>query len=77
MLPPALNQVQFTRGTTGAHSSTASCLPRSWTGDRPRCREAGISDDAGFAAKPELARKMIARAVTARVPFSRFAADEG
>ena len=51
-------------------------LPESWTGDRPRCREAGIGDDVEFATKPELARKMIERAVRAAVPFSWFAADE-
>ncbi len=31
-------------------------LPKSWTDDRERCREAGIPDDVGFATKPELAR---------------------
>jgi SRSO17 transposase len=51
-------------------------LPESWTGDRGRCREAGIGDDVEFATKPELARKMVERAVTAGVPFSWFTADE-
>jgi SRSO17 transposase len=51
-------------------------LPGSWTGDRDRCREAGIGDDVGFAVKPELARKMLERAVAAGVPFSWFTADE-
>ena len=41
-------------------------LPESWTGDRPRCRDAGIGDDVAFATKPELARKMIERAVGRR-----------
>ena len=45
-------------------------LPESWTGDRPRCREAGIGDDVEFATKPELARQMIERAVAAGVPFA-------
>jgi len=40
-------------------------LPGSWTDDRDRCREAGIGDDVGFATKPELARKMLERAVAA------------
>jgi len=51
-------------------------LPRSWTDDRDRCREAGIGDDVGFATKPELARQMIERAISAGVPFSWVAADE-
>ena len=51
-------------------------LPESWTDDRQRCREAGIGDDVGFATKPELARKMVERAVAAGVPFAWFTADE-
>jgi SRSO17 transposase len=51
-------------------------LPESWTSDRDRCRQAGIGDDVGFATKPELARKMMQRAVEAGVPFSWFTADE-
>ena len=51
-------------------------LPRSWTGDPARCRAAGIPDGTGFATKPQLARRMIERAVTAGVPFAWFAADE-
>src|SRR5450755_94433 len=51
-------------------------LPASWTGDRDRCAAAGIGADVAFAAKPELARKMIERAIRAKVPFAWFAADE-
>ena len=51
-------------------------LPQSWTGDRDRCREAGIGDEVGFATKPELARQMIARAIDAGVPVGWAAADE-
>jgi SRSO17 transposase len=51
-------------------------LPESWTGDRDRCRQAGIGDDVEFATKPELARKMLERAVAAGVPFAWFTADE-
>jgi SRSO17 transposase len=51
-------------------------LPRSWTGDPGRCRAAGIPDAAGFAAKPQLAWRMIERAIRAKVPFTWFAADE-
>src|SRR6266851_1607648 len=52
-------------------------LPQeSWCADRDRCRAAGIPDDAGFATKPELGRRMLGRALAAGVPFSWFAADE-
>jgi SRSO17 transposase len=51
-------------------------IPQSWTGDRERCRAAGIPDDAGFATKPQLAQAMLARAVEAGVPFAWFTADE-
>ena len=51
-------------------------LPEKWTADRDRCRGAGIGDETGFATKPELARRMIERAVKAGVPFSWVAGDE-
>jgi len=51
-------------------------LPRSWTEDRDRCREAGVPDDVQFAAKPELARLMLGRALDAGVPASWVTADE-
>jgi len=51
-------------------------LPRSWTGDPARCRAAGIPGGTAFATKPQLARRMIGRAVTAGVPFAWTAADE-
>jgi SRSO17 transposase len=51
-------------------------LPQSWTGDRDRCRAAGIGDEVAFAVKPELARQMIERAVTAGVPFGWVTGDE-
>lgn len=51
-------------------------LPRSWTDDPARCRAAGIPADVGFATKPQLARTMIERAITAGVPFGWAAADE-
>jgi SRSO17 transposase len=52
------------------------CLPQSWTGDRDRCREAGIPQETEFASKPRLARAMISRALEAGVPFAWFTADE-
>lgn len=51
-------------------------LPASWTGDRDRCRAAAVPDDVEFATKPQQARAMLARAITAGTPFSWFAADE-
>ena len=51
-------------------------LPRAWTSDQARCQAAGIPADVGFATKPQLARRMIERAVTAGVPFAWTAADE-
>lgn len=51
-------------------------LPEKWTGDRARCRGAGIGDGVAFATKPELARRMIGRARDAGVPFSWVAGDE-
>src|SRR6266568_4934807 len=51
-------------------------VPEKWTGDRDRCRAAGIGDDVAFATKPKLAEKMIGRASEAGVPFSWVAGDE-
>jgi SRSO17 transposase len=51
-------------------------LPRAWTDDRDRCRQAGIPDDRRFATKPELARQMINRALEAGMPFGWVATDE-
>jgi SRSO17 transposase len=51
-------------------------LPKSWTEDRDRCREAGIPDETEFATKPQLAQAMISRAIAAGVPFAWFTADE-
>ena len=36
-------------------------VPRSWTADSDRCRAAGLGDETGFATKPELAARMVAR----------------
>jgi SRSO17 transposase len=51
-------------------------LPKSWMQDRPRCREAGIPEEAEFATKPVLARQMLARALDAGLPVSWATADE-
>lgn len=42
-------------------------LPKSWTDDRDRCREAGVPDDVQFASKADLALAMLGRALDAGV----------
>jgi len=51
-------------------------LPQAWAEDRDRCREAGIPDEVEFATKPELAMRMITRAVDAGVPAGWVTGDE-
>jgi len=51
-------------------------LPKSWTDDRDRCAAAGIPATVTFAAKPQLAERMIERAAGAAVPFAWVAGDE-
>jgi len=51
-------------------------LPTSWTGDRARCRVAGVPDDVEFATKVTHARRMLARALAAGVPAAWATADE-
>jgi SRSO17 transposase len=51
-------------------------LPRSWTDDRPRCREAGIPGQVEFCTKPQLAKVMLARALDAGMPATWVTADE-
>ena len=51
-------------------------LPESWTGDRDRCRAAGIPDEVEFATKPRQLIAMLARALEAGVPFAWVTADE-
>ncbi len=51
-------------------------LPQAWTDDRERCREAGVGEDVEFATKPELAMRMITRALEAGVPAGWVTGDE-
>ncbi|GAA0265212.1 IS701 family transposase [Saccharothrix mutabilis subsp. mutabilis] len=51
-------------------------LPKSWTADRERCREAAVPGGVEFATKPVLARAMLARALDAGVPARWVTADE-
>jgi SRSO17 transposase len=50
-------------------------LPEEWAADTARRAGAGIPDDATFATKPELARRMLARAFTAGVPAAWVVGD--
>jgi len=51
-------------------------LPKSWIGDRERCRAAAIPDDVEFATKAVLGQAMLGRALDAGVPASWVTADE-
>jgi SRSO17 transposase len=51
-------------------------LPKDWTNDRERCAAAAVPDDTAFATKPQLAQRMIERALTAGVPFAWVLGDE-
>jgi SRSO17 transposase len=50
-------------------------LPENWTNDPARLKGAHAPSDVGFAAKPQLAARMIARAAAADAPFRWVAAD--
>lgn len=52
-------------------------LPKRWTDDPARCREAGIPADVGFATKLDLAVELLAEALEAGVPFGWVAMDGG
>lgn len=51
-------------------------LPRSWTGERARCRATGIPDEVDFQTKPMLGRRMLERAFAAGMPAGWVAGDE-
>ena len=51
-------------------------LPKAWTEDRSRCRDAGIGEEVEFATKPELAIAMLTRALDAGVPAAWLTGDE-
>jgi len=50
-------------------------LPKEWTDDPDRLKAAHVPDKVGFATKPRIACRMIARTIAAKVPFSFVAAD--
>jgi SRSO17 transposase len=51
-------------------------VPRGWIADPDRCRAAGIPTQVGFATKPALATRMLARALDAGVPAAWVTGDE-
>ncbi|MFI8221203.1 IS701 family transposase [Streptomyces sp. NPDC085932] len=51
-------------------------VPRSWTEAPDRCRSAGIPDGLAFATKPQLAARMVERALDAGAPARWVAGDE-
>jgi SRSO17 transposase len=51
-------------------------VPRGWIADPDRCRTAGIPEGVGFATKPALATRMLARALDAGVPAAWVTGDE-
>jgi SRSO17 transposase len=50
-------------------------LPKEWTDDPDRLKATYVPADVGFATKPKLATRMIARAIAASVPFRWVAGD--
>jgi SRSO17 transposase len=50
-------------------------LPREWTDDPERLREARVPEEVGFATKGELAKRMLGRALEAAVPARWVVAD--
>jgi len=50
-------------------------LPKEWTEDRERCRQAGIPDDRAFATKPALAQQMLQRTFDAGVVLAWVTGD--
>jgi len=51
-------------------------LPQSWSDDRPRCREAGISDEVVYRPKSEIALELYRRAVAHGIKFEWLTFDE-
>ena len=51
-------------------------LPRVWVDDLERRREAGVPEKVAFRTKPQLARRMLERALESGVPFGWVTGDE-
>lgn len=52
------------------HAFIDWALPNEWTNKPAHLNAAHVPNDVGFATKPKIARRMMARAITARGPFS-------
>lgn len=50
-------------------------LPKSWTDNPERCREAHVPEEVTFATKPELARRMLERTLEAGLPVAWVTGD--
>ena len=50
-------------------------LPKSWTENQERCREAHIPEGVSFATKPELAWRMLERTLDAGLPVAWVVGD--
>jgi SRSO17 transposase len=61
-------QVTVTDGQVAAPIGARLYLPESWIEDRPRCRQAGVPEEVGFATKPQMALEMVAAALADGVP---------
>ncbi len=70
--------VYLTYAAAGGHAliDRELYLPESWAADPGRCAAAGIPAGTGFAAKPELALRMITRALDAGMPAAWVTGDE-
>ncbi|WP_438804444.1 IS701 family transposase [Nocardia noduli] len=62
--------VYLTYATAAGHAflDRALYLPKSWTNDPARCRDAGVPAEVGFATKPALAKRLIIDALDAGIP---------
>lgn len=50
-------------------------LPKSWTDDQERCREAHVPAEITFATKPELAQRMLERTLDSSLPVAWVTGD--
>jgi SRSO17 transposase len=66
----------YKSGNGHALIDRALYLPKTWAADAGRRDEAHVPEAVAFATKPELGRRMVARALDAGVPAAWVAADE-
>ena len=50
-------------------------LPKSWTNEQNRCREDHTPEEVTFTTKPELAQRMVERALDADLPVAWIVGD--